>query len=113
MHEIGMLYRTAETATRFAEEKGIDAILSIHIDLGELSGALPQVFTSYFPFVAEQYPCLKDAKLHLRTIPGEALCSRCQSLYNVMRQKGVCPGCQSREKTILGGQDIKLVSIQY
>lgn len=113
MHEIGMLYQTAETATRYAEENGIEAVRSIRIDIGELSGALPQVFTSYFPYIAEQFPRLKGAKLQLHTIPGEALCANCQNLYNVMKQEGVCPCCQSREKTILGGQDIKLMSIGY
>lgn len=100
----------------FVSEPGtalIAEILSIRIDIGELSGALPQVFTSYFPMIAEDYPLLRSARLDLRTVPGEVLCANCSSLYNVMRQKGICPQCKSREKTILGGQDIQLMSIGY
>lgn len=71
MHEIGMLRQTAELATRFAEENGIDAVKNITIEIGELSGALPEVFTEYFPFIAEQYPRVRG---------GERLCVQRQRM---------------------------------
>ena len=113
MHEIGMLHQAAELAISFADENGIGEIKAISIEIGELSGALPYVFTEYFPFVAEKYPQLKNTELKLRTIPGEALCSDCHCLYNVMKHEGVCPRCGSRVMKVLGGQDVNVVSIEY
>ncbi len=113
MHELGMLRQAAELATRCADENGVDEVQSIAIEIGELSGALPYVFTEYFPVVAEKFPKVKNARLDLRTIPGEGLCSKCNCLYNVMKQEGVCPRCGSREKKILGGQDVRILNITY
>lgn len=113
MHEIGMLYQTAETADSYAKANGVEEVKTINIEIGELSGALPQVFTEYFPFVAEKYPTLKNASLELRRIPGEGMCADCKCMYNIMQREGICPRCGSRDKKILGGTDIRLVSIGY
>ena len=113
MHEIGMLRQTAELATRFAEENGIDAVKNITIEIGELSGALPEVFMEYFSFIAEQYPRVRGAELTLRTVPGEGLCLDCHCLYDIMQREGVCPRCGSREKKVLGGTDVQVLSIGY
>lgn len=113
MHEIGMLRQTAELAQSVAEENGIDEIKSITIEIGELSGALPYVFTEYFPFIAEKYSILKNAELKLLTAHGEGLCSDCHCLYNIQRQNGICPRCGSESKTVLGGTDVKVLNIEY
>ncbi len=113
MHELGLLYQTAETATRYAEENQIDEVKSITIEIGELSGALPNIFTDLFPMIAERFPRLQNAELLLTSVPGEGLCLDCHCLYNIMRQEGMCPRCGSREKTILGGKDVRLMSIGY
>lgn len=113
MHELGLLYQTAETATRYAEENGIDEVKSIAIEIGELSGAMPDIFTELFPMIAEQFPRLQKAELQLSMVPGEGLCLDCHCLYNIMRQEGQCPRCGSRDKTILGGKDVRLMNIGY
>lgn len=113
MHEIGMMYQLAKLAVNCAKENHVKEIRSVSIEIGELSGALPQVFEEYFPYIAEQYSELKHSELIIHKIPGEALCKKCGSLYNLMRQKGICPKCQSKDKKILGGRDIRLINISY
>ena len=113
MHELGLLYQTAETATRYAEENGIEEVRSIALEIGQLSGALPDLFTELFPMIAKRYPRLKNAELQLTMVQGEGLCMECRCLYNVMRQEGVCPRCGSRVKTVLGGRDVRLMNIGY
>lgn len=39
------------------------------------------------------------------------MCNECHSLYNVMKNKGVCPKCGSRSKTILSGTEFLLKDI--
>lgn len=113
MHEIGMLYQMAKMATKYAEENDIEEVKYIALEIGELSGVLPEIFTDYFPYVAEKYPKLQHAKLKLHKIPGEGLCNECHSMYNVMQNEGECPNCHSHSKTILGGRDVKLLNIGY
>lgn len=113
MHEIGMLYQLAELAVNCARDNHVEQIQSVSVEIGELSGGLPHVFEEYFPYIAQRYPELEHAELKLHIIPGEALCTVCSSLYNVMRQEGKCPKCRSRDKKILGGRDIRLMNIGY
>lgn len=113
MHEIGMLYQIADTTSRFAEEYDIDAVKGIKVQVGELSGVLPELFTEYFNYVMEQYPRLHSAKLDLQMIRAEGLCEDCNCLYNVSKHDGLCPRCHSPYKKMLGGTEIRLSSITY
>lgn len=111
MHEVGMLYQTARIADDYAEKNDFSEVGCISIDVGELSGALPEIFTEYFEFVASNYPRLKSAKLDIHIVAGEGLCADCNCLYNVIRNEGRCPRCGSQNKKILGGTEVKLRSI--
>lgn len=113
MHEIGMLYQMAKMATEFAEKNGVEEVKYIALEIGELAGVLPEIFTDYFPYVAGKYPKLQHAELKIHKIPGEGICDECHCMYNVMRNEGKCPRCHSRSKTILGGKDVKLLHIGY
>lgn len=113
MHELGLLIQTAETVQAAAAEHGIDVVQSITIDIGEASGALPDIFTELFPMVQEQYPVLAHAVLELHTVRSEALCSNCHAVYDLIRREGKCPRCGSRDKTVLGGQDVRIRELRY
>lgn len=113
MHEIGMLYQTAKLVTEYADKKQIDEVKNISLEIGELAGVLPEIFTDYFAYVAEQFPKLKNAKLQIKMVPSEALCTQCQCLYNILRNEGICPRCHSTMKTVLGGTDVQLQNIGY
>lgn len=113
MHEIGMLYQTAEMATRYAENNGIDLVRNITLEIGESAGVFPEIFKDYFGYVSAQYPKLKDATMDIHMVPAEGLCTECHALYNVYKNKGECPHCHSHHKKILSGTEVKLVSIGY
>lgn len=111
MHEIGILYSAAEAASKCAKENGLEEIHVISLELGELAGVLPNIFTEYFDYVKAQFPMLKNAEMELKTVPGEALCNECGTMYNVMKNEGKCPNCSSAAKKILSGRDVRLMSI--
>lgn len=113
MHEIGVLYKAVETANQISEENGIDELKFITLEIGELTGYIPVFFEKYFPIVVEDFPRLKNAHLNIEVIKGQALCSECQSFYNVMTHEGVCPKCKSREKKIISGQEFKIKEMGY
>jgi hydrogenase nickel incorporation protein HypA/HybF len=111
MHEIGVLYEAIKVAEKTAEENSLSEIKCLTLSVGELTGYLPVFFEKYFPIIIEDRPLFQDAELKLEIVPGEALCSQCQSIYNVMKCKGVCPKCGSRNKTVLGGQEFLIKNI--
>lgn len=111
MHEIGILYSAAETAVHYADRFDLEEVNYISLELGELAGVLPDVFTQYFDYVKQQFPKLAKAELRMKMVPGEALCGECGCMYNVMKHEGKCPRCLSSEKTVLSGRDVRLISI--
>lgn len=113
MHEIGMLYQMAKIATEYADKNNVEEVKYIAVELGELAGVLPEIFTDYFPYVASQYPKLKNAELKVHEVSGEGLCDECHCMYNVMKYEGECPNCHSHSKTILSGREVKLLHIGY
>lgn len=111
MHEVGILYSAAEIAVKYADDYQMDNIHTLSLELGELAGVLPEVFTQYFDYVKQQFPKLEKAELALKFVPGEAVCNDCECMYNVMQNKGLCPVCSSANKTVISGRDVKLISI--
>jgi hydrogenase nickel incorporation protein HypA/HybF len=111
MHEVGILYTVAETVSKIAAENQVDQIKFISLEIGELVGIIPEFFEKYYPIVVEDFPVLEGSELKIRMIPGEALCDDCHAMYNIMRNEGKCPKCQSRYKTVLGGQEFMVKEI--
>ena len=104
MHEIGVLTKAVDLVENVAKDNNLDHIGYITLEIGELTGYLPVFFEKYFPVVTEDRPVFRDTELRIETVRGQALCTECQSLYNVIKQEGKCPKCGSRDKKILGGQ---------
>lgn len=100
-----------DSVEQVAKANHVKKIRSVEVELGELSGMLPVFFEDYYEPATEHRQILKGSKLHIRMIPGEALCQDCQTLYNVMRFEGACPKCGSRNKKILGGQQFLIKNI--
>ncbi|PKM64712.1 MAG: hydrogenase nickel incorporation protein HypA [Firmicutes bacterium HGW-Firmicutes-20] len=113
MHEIGVLEEAVRTVERIAKDKQIDKIRFVTLEIGELTGYLPVFFEKYFPVIVENRPALHNAELHMQIVKGEAICTECQSLYNVIKNEGCCPSCKSRSKKILGGQEFLIKDIGY
>ena len=111
MHEIGTLYKVVETAESYAEQNRATQVLSITLDVGELSGMLPYFFESYYPIVIQNHPLLHGSKLILQTTPGIGHCNACGENYNVAKHEGECPCCGSRDKRILTGRSLFIKDI--
>ncbi len=113
MHEIGVLTEAVNLVEQIARDNQISKVKYITLEIGELCGYVPLFFEKYFPVVIEDRPVFAGAELRIREVKGQALCSECQTLYNVMKNEGRCPKCGSREKKILGGQQFLVKDIGY
>jgi hydrogenase nickel incorporation protein HypA/HybF len=111
MHEISVLAKACDLAENAAKANHVDHISYMRLEAGELTGYLPVFFRKYYPIITEDRPILKGSDLILEEKKGEAMCNACHTLYNVMANKGMCPRCGSRSKTILSGQDFKIIDI--
>jgi hydrogenase nickel incorporation protein HypA/HybF len=111
MHELGIVIEVVNMVKKIAEDEGIDKVDAIVLQIGELSPVIPR-------FVEECYPAavdgsgMEDTKLIIETIPGNAKCSQCETIFNVIQREGYCPKCGSFDKDILSGTEFFLKEIQ-
>ena len=73
MHELGVLHQVVKTASRIAEENQIRRIRHITLEVGDVSGFVPQYLTKLFPVAADGSPVLKRAKLRIEKVQGRGL----------------------------------------
>lgn len=73
MHELGVLHQIAKTVTRIARENHIRRIKHIALEVGELSGFVPQYLRKLYPVAADAFPILKKAELRISMIQGTGL----------------------------------------
>lgn len=76
MHELGVLTQIVRTVNRITDEKLIRKVKYIALDVGEISGFVPQYLTKLFPVAVDAYPALRKAELRIRMIQGKGLLIR-------------------------------------
>lgn len=128
MHEWALAEGVIQTASRVAEEQGLEKITEIVVRIGELQ----QIEHDILQFALEQLrtPLIKDAKFTLETIPGKLKCRICgeewefnpqgmgeeesEAIHFVPEVAHVyisCPRCDSPDFQVLEGRGVLLASI--
>ena len=120
MHELGIVFHMIKTVERIAEENVLTSVSSVTLELGEVSGVVPQVAvvlgvcggTSCWNWAVAQTEVLKGAELRIETIPAVTLCESCNRTYPTVPQGRICPLCGSEETVLLQGNEINLKEIE-
>lgn len=105
MHEISVLAEVINIVERIVEEQKVEKLEAIVLQIGELSSAIPKYMIDYFPVITEDKPFFKDTELRIETLPGKAKCQDCGVIFNVIKNNGYCPKCNSFDKTLLCGKE--------
>lgn len=111
MHELSVLVEVTRIVEETAKAQNIDKIAAIVLQIGELSSVVTQFMEEYFPIVVDRKPMFKDTKLEIEILPGMAKCQQCQTVFNVIENKGYCPKCGSFDKDLLCGQEFLIKEI--
>lgn len=111
MHELGIVMEIVKVVDELAKEQGITAVDTIVLQIGELSPVVPLYIEECFP-AAIDGTFMEDTKLEIEIMPGNAMCNSCETVFNVMKNKGVCPNCGSKSFDILSGRDFYIKEIR-
>jgi len=111
MHELSVMMEVIRIVEELAEDKNIGHVQSIVLEVGELSAVVPDFMIEYFPIVVADKPLFRDAELKFIVIPGRGICDTCLKPYEVGKNRGICPYCGSKEKTLISGQEFNIREI--
>ena len=112
MHELGIAFHIIGDIDKIAEENNIKQVKSITLELGEVSGVVPQYLVDVWNWACEhKSQHMKGCKLNLVIIKGITFCNGCKKTYSTLEGK-TCPHCGSKETWLVQGNETKIKSIE-
>jgi hydrogenase nickel incorporation protein HypA/HybF len=111
VHELGVVIEVVNTVERFVEENRPEGrIERLVLQIGELSSMIPAYIEAAYP-AASAGTILEDAELEIEILPGNARCADCGEVFNVLANKGICPGCGGKSLELLCGKEFFIKEI--
>ena len=106
MHELAITESVVEgVAERFSDSR----VTRVVLEIGELSGVVPDAIRFCFDVCAQGTP-LQGATLEIVSVPARARCSACQREIVIEDGIGLCP-CGSADLAFLSGQELKIKAV--
>jgi len=107
VHELGIAQQLIEMAEDAARRQHVDRVLSVRVDIGSLSGVLPDALTFCFDACTRQ-TLLEGCRLEINQIAAQARCQSCAQTYALNHYFDSCPFCCAADKVVLCGEELQL-----
>ena len=111
MHELGVVMEVVGAVEKFVRENRVEGkIERLVLQIGELSSMIPRYIEAVYP-AAVSNTILEDARLEIEILPGNARCPECGRVFNILANKGACPGCGGKKPELLCGREFRIKEI--
>ncbi len=110
MHELGIVYEVIKVVDSFVQENQITHVEKIILEIGQLSQAIPRFIESCYP-AAVDGTAYEATSLEIITLPAIGQCTSCQTHYNIVDNRKVCPTCASENFKLISGQEFSIKEI--
>ncbi|MHB8384012.1 MAG: hydrogenase maturation nickel metallochaperone HypA/HybF [Candidatus Binataceae bacterium] len=107
MHELAITESVIDAVT---ERLGEAKVVRIQLEIGKLSGVLPEAVRFCFDIAADGTP-LGGAKLEIIETSGRALCRACGAEIELDGPIVLCP-CGSANLEFTGGTELRIVEVE-
>ena len=111
MHELSVAMGVVDVAEKAARDANARVIEKIELEIGELAGIEKEAFEYAWP-VAVHGTLLQESERLIRSTPGQAICLDCGKKYTLHQIYDFCPHCDSYNKDIIKGKELKVLSIE-
>lgn len=112
MHELGIVFHVIDDITEIGKENSLKSVSSVTLEIGEVTGVLPDYFEDCFRWACDRTELLKGAKLNLLTIPAVTYCEDCKKNYPTVQYGKICPNCGSEHTYLLQGNEFYIKEIE-
>ena len=107
MHELSITCSIVELVAEAANGRKVHRVT---VEIGQLSGVMPDSITLWFPEVARG-TAVEDASLEIREIAATARCDACGAEFSTPSMLTPCP-CGSFRFRRLKGEELSVKSIE-
>ena len=110
MHELGICDALLKMLRNVAQEENTNAISSITVEVGTLSGVVPRFLTDCWQAVIDGTE-FESTGMLVETVEGRAQCLDCGEQFVADLERLRCPGCGGSKLTPVSGTDLTLKEI--
>ena len=111
MHELGITQSIVEIADRCAREQGAQKVLSVTVELGRLSGVVPEALEFCYE-VCSQGTLLQGSRLLIESVPALAMCRNCRREFPLEDLLASCPDCGSSWGDLISGEEMRIKEME-
>ncbi len=112
MHELGIVMQVVDQVEQVAEENSVSQVRRVNMEIGEVSGVVPELFTDCFHWAKKRTQHLREAELEIILLEGVSYCQDCKGTYKTTDYAKECPHCGSRRTYLLTGNEINIRDIE-
>ena len=112
MHELGIVFHLIDMVEELGRETELTHVSRVALDLGEVSGVLPDYLVDCWNWAVARTELLKGAELEVTQIDAVTVCNSCGRTYGTVEHGRICPYCESPDTVLLQGNEIELREIE-
>lgn len=111
MHELGITQSIVEIAEKTAREQNAERVLSVTIEIGDLSGVIPDAVEFCFE-ACVQGTLLEGSRLCISRIPGRGKCNDCGTDVRLDNMTFNCSNCGSYSLEQIQGDEMNIKEVE-
>lgn len=111
MHEVGITQSIIEIAEQHARAQGANKINSVTVEIGALSGVIPESVEFCFEACARG-TLLEGSRLIIQRIPGLGRCGECGAETPLEQQTYACDACGGFGLETLQGSELRVTELE-
>ena len=112
MHELGTIYYVIDTVEKLMVENNLSKVASITLEVGEVSGIIPEYLTDFWQYAREKSEHFKETGLKIEKLEAVTYCQDCRKTYPTMVYKKICPYCGSENTFLVTGNEYNIKEIE-
>ena len=111
MHELSIATNIVEIVEEEAKKVNAKEVSEIELEIGSMSGIVAEAL-EFALDEAVKNTVLENSKRIMINIMVEAICTKCDKLFEVDDYFAVCPKCGSFETDITKGKELKIKKLK-
>ena len=111
MHEVGITQNLVEIAEQHARAGGHKKVLSVSVDIGELSGVVAEAVEFCFEVVSRD-TLLEGSRLIINRISAKMNCRQCEQSFHADNYTFECPHCGGVKLDLVQGDELRMTEME-
>lgn len=113
MHEVSVALGLLDLVEEKCRETGYQTVSSVRVQVGKISGILPEALTFAFDSVKKERVTARDSELIIELIPLGGVCTACKQKFTTDEPYILeCPSCSSSSFKINQGYELQLIELE-